>query len=212
MFDSPAGSARHRRPTRAPGTIRAAITSLPATAIIGATLSGNAGATPPIGPVAGPGPIGALTGPLARPHGSSTAIVILGYGLLPDGTMRPELGNRLRAGYVQALLASQSPVVVTGGNPRNGVTEAAAVTDQLVHRGLPPPRVHQENAAATTVQNARNSAPIVRALGARDAVLVTSQDHIGRAARSFVDAGVPVTATLTPHQIPDFVTALTPDR
>ncbi|WP_442790693.1 hypothetical protein [Nocardia sp. NBC_01329] len=47
------------------------------------------------------------------------------------------------------------------------------MTDRLIHRGIPPQRVHQENTAATTLQNARDSAPIVRALGARDAVLRT---------------------------------------
>ncbi|MGW5381924.1 YdcF family protein [Nocardia sp. NPDC003963] len=212
MFRSYTGSGRHRRPTRIPTAIRAGLTSLLATAALGMTLSGNAGATPPPGPAGDAGLIDALTGPLARPHGPDTAIVILGYGLRPDGSMRPELVDRLRAGYIQALLAPRSPVIVTGGNPRNGVTEAAAMADWLIARGIPPQRVHQENAAATTVQNARNSAALVHALGARDAVVVTSPDHIGRAARNFVAAGIPVTATLTPHQIPDFVAALTPDR
>ncbi|MEU7221761.1 hypothetical protein [Nocardia iowensis] len=33
------------------------------------------------------------------PQGPETAIVIPGYGLLPDGSMRPELINRLQAGH-----------------------------------------------------------------------------------------------------------------
>ncbi|MFX5922296.1 YdcF family protein, partial [Acinetobacter baumannii] len=78
-------------------------------------------------------------------RGPDTAIVVLGYGLLPDGAMRPELVERLRAGYAQALLAPASPIIVTGGNPRNGTTEAAAMADWLVARGIPPARVHRDD-------------------------------------------------------------------
>ncbi|WP_280436419.1 YdcF family protein [Nocardia carnea] len=179
-------------------------------AAITAGLCGPAGAAPtaPGGLPAGIDSL--LTGPLTRVHGPGTAIVILGYGLLPDGTMRPELVDRLRAGYVQALIAPQSPVIVTGGNPRNGVTGAAAMADWLIRHGLPVCRVHQESAATMTVQNAQRSAQLIHVLGARDAVVVTSDNHIGRAADSFTAAGVPIAATLTPGRIPDFVAAWGP--
>lgn len=198
---------RHRRRNPA---LRTGLTTALTAAAITAGLCGPAGAAPipPSGPPAGIGDL--LTGPLTRLHGPGTAIVVLGYGLHPDGTMRPELVDRLRAGYVQALLAPQSPVIVTGGNPRNGVTEAAAMADWLVRKGLPAYRVHQEPAAATTVQNARLSAHLIHTLGAREAVVVTSENHIGRAADSFTAAGVPVAATLTPRQIPQFVLAWGP--
>ncbi|NKY55025.1 YdcF family protein [Nocardia flavorosea] len=194
---------RHRR--RRHRSLRAALTTALTAAAISAGLCAPVAAVPTL-PGGLPAGIGDLpTGPLPRVHGPGTAIVILGYGLLPDGTMRPELVNRLRAGYIQALLAPHSPVIVTGGNPRNGVTEAAAMAEWLVGHGLPAHRVHQEPAAATTVQNARRSAQLIRALGVHDAVVVTSEDHIDRAADSFTAAGVSVAATLTPRQIPGFV-------
>ncbi|MBF6347795.1 YdcF family protein [Nocardia flavorosea] len=193
----------HRR-RRAPG-FRTVLTTALTAAAITAGLCGSAGATP-IVPDGLPTGIGELpNGPLMRAHGPGTAIVILGYGLLPGGTMRRELVERLRAGYVQALLAPLSPVIVTGGNPRNGVTEAAAMAAWLIRHGLPAQRVHQEPAAATTVQNAQRSAQLIHALGAYDAVVVTSENHIDRAAASFTAAGVPVAATLTPRQIPKFI-------
>jgi hypothetical protein len=52
------------------------------------------------------------------------AIVILGYGLKPDGTMREILRRRVLTGLIVAQFFPQSPVIVTGGNPQNGKTEA----------------------------------------------------------------------------------------
>ncbi|WP_278265231.1 YdcF family protein [Nocardia sp. AG03] len=152
--------------------------------------------------LAGPGPAAAVA-PLGV-RGPETAIVILGYGLLPDGSMRPELVDRLTAGYVQAVLAPLSPIVVTGGNPHNGVTEADAMTAWLVEHGIAAERIHREPQADSTVQNALFSAMILREIGARDAVIVTSADHIDRAVANFLGAGVQVVSAVTPEQVPPF--------
>lgn len=151
--------------------------------------------------------------PSAQPlgfRGPQTAIVVLGYGLLPDGEMRPELISRLHAGYVQALLAPLSPIIVTGGNPRNGVTEAQAMADWLIGHGIPAERVHIEAEAVSTAQNAERSARIMRDIGMRDAVVVTSADHIDRATALFGDAGVAVIATVTPEKVPPLVWEFVP--
>ncbi|MQY21338.1 YdcF family protein [Nocardia macrotermitis] len=140
--------------------------------------------------------------PLTAGYGADTAIVILGYGLQPDGSMRPELIQRLEAGYVQAILAPAAPVIVTGGNPHNGVTEAQAMAGWLVAHGIPADRVHTESRAETTVQNATYSQHVMESIGARSAVVVTSSNHLGRAVGDFVGAGIPVIGTLTPDQAP----------
>ncbi|SUD48065.1 DUF218 domain [Nocardia otitidiscaviarum] len=132
----------------------------------------------------------------------NTAIVVLGYGLLPDGSMRPELINRLHAGYVSAVLSPAAPVIVTGGNPRNGVPEAAAMAEWLIARGIPPQRIHVETQANSTVQNAAFSAKVMAAIGATTAILITSADHIGRALSNFQAAGISVVATMTPDETP----------
>ncbi|MGW4350829.1 YdcF family protein [Nocardia sp. NPDC004582] len=131
-----------------------------------------------------------------------TAIVVLGYGLLPDGQMRPELMARLYAGYVSALLSPQAPVIVTGGNPQNGVTEADAMADWLVERGIDRNRIHTETKANSTVQNAAFSAHLMDVIGAHAAILITSADHIARALTNFRAAGISVVATLTPDSAP----------
>ncbi|GAB2656548.1 YdcF family protein [Nocardia goodfellowii] len=135
-------------------------------------------------------------------RGPGTAIVVLGYGLLPDGAMRPELIARLRTGFVQALLAPAAPIIVTGGNPRNSVTEASAMAEWLIAHGIPAERIHLEPDATCTVENAAHSARLMHEIGAQDAVVVTSADHIDRAADDFAAAGVAVSGTLTPEQVP----------
>ncbi len=116
------------------------------------------------------------------------------YRLLPDSSMGSELVNRLQAGYLQALVAPHSPVIVAGGNPRDGITEAAPMTARPLRRGFPSHRVYQETTAFDTVGNAERSATLLHCLGARDAVVVTSPNHIARTVRGFLTAAVPVAA------------------
>ncbi|MGW5311296.1 YdcF family protein [Nocardia thailandica] len=137
---------------------------------------------------------------LPSTYGPDTAVVILGYGLTPEGTLREELVRRLRAGLMQAVFAPLSPVIVTGGNPQSGVREADAMADWLVANGLPEARILREPEAASTVENARRTADLLREHGLRDAVLVTSGDHLARARAAFLDAGVTVAGARTPEQ------------
>ncbi|MEV6363363.1 YdcF family protein [Nocardia asteroides] len=139
---------------------------------------------------------------LPETYGPETAIVVLGFGLLPDGTMRAELGNRLHAALIQAFMSPSSPVIVTGGNPRNGVTEAQVMADWLTTRGVARQRVFTETQAGSTVQNAFFSAKLMEVLGVHKAVLITSADHMRRALDNFVAAGIPVVATMTPDVAP----------
>lgn len=137
-----------------------------------------------------PNPFPAIQGP-------STAIIVLGYGLLPDGRMRPELINRLQATVVQSWVSPLSPIIVTGGNPQNGITEAAAMQGWLQANGVPAQRVHAEHRAGSTVGNALNSVPLARSLGAGGAIVVTSANHIRRATVDFNVAGLPVVGAMS---------------
>ncbi|MBL1075326.1 YdcF family protein [Nocardia sp. 2] len=146
---------------------------------------------------------GDMNGPrLPALFGPSTAIVVLGYGLWADGTMRPELIDRLRAGYVSALLSPDAPMIVTGGNPQAGVPEATAMAEWLIAHGIDRSRIHAETQANSTVQNALYSAEVMQDINARSVILVTSADHIARATWDFQAAGIPVVATLTPEEAP----------
>ncbi|MBF6209831.1 YdcF family protein [Nocardia puris] len=140
---------------------------------------------------------GTLPNPLPALVGPQTGIVVLGYGLLPDGALRPELVNRLTAAWLQAVASPFSPIVLTGGNPRNGIAEADAMAHWLIGRGIPASRIHIENRAGSTVQNALFSTRILRDIGATSAVVVTSPNHIRRAVADFIVAGTRVVGATT---------------
>ncbi|AHH18060.1 hypothetical protein NONO_c32730 [Nocardia nova SH22a] len=141
--------------------------------------------------------VGTLPNPLPAIAGPQTGIVVLGYGLLPDGSMRPELVSRLTAAWMQALAAPMSPIVVTGGNPQNGVPEAAAMAGWLIGHGIPASRVLVEDRANSTVQNALFGSQMLRDAGATSAIVVSSPNHIRRAVADFIVAGTRVVGATT---------------
>lgn len=135
--------------------------------------------------------------PAAVKDFSKPAIVILGYGLEPNGTMRPILRRRVITGLTVAQFFPQSPIIVTGGNPRNGVSEAAAMRRMLLVLGFPDHRIIVEDRANSTVQNARFSVPLAEKAGTSGIILVTSSTHQDRADGNFVDAGANLLATVS---------------
>jgi uncharacterized SAM-binding protein YcdF (DUF218 family) len=128
---------------------------------------------------------------------SKPAIVILGYGLKPDGTMREVLRRRVLTGLIAAQFFPQSPIIVTGGNPKNGNTEAGQMRKMLMLHGLPDNRIIVEDKANSTVQNARFSVPLAKEAGTSGIILVTSTSHQGRADGDFADAGGNILATVS---------------
>jgi uncharacterized SAM-binding protein YcdF (DUF218 family) len=128
---------------------------------------------------------------------SKPAIVILGYGLTPDGTMRAILRRRVLTGLIVAQFFPQSPVIVTGGNPQNGKTEAGQMRNMLMLLGFPANRIIVEDKANSAVQNARFSVPLAKQADTSGIILVTSTTHQGRADGDFADAGGNILATVS---------------
>ncbi|MGC4933259.1 YdcF family protein [Gordonia sp. DT30] len=133
----------------------------------------------------------------ARPVSGNPAIVILGFGLSPEGKPAPELIKRLEAGRAQALSSPSAPIVVTGGKPQNGATEASVMRKWLIANGVAPARIATEETSVSTVSNAQNTAGLLTARHISDVVLVTSPNHIRRAAADFAAAGLTVTQSIT---------------
>ncbi len=147
------------------------------------------------------------------PASGQPAIVILGYGLGADGTMAPELVKRLTAGKAQADAAPSLPIVVTGGVPKKGITEASAMKKWLVANGVDASRVTTEDKSVSTVSNAQNTAAILGARGIADIVLVTSPNHIRRAAADFAAVGLKVSGSVTtPTDMAKYLKPLTKDQ
>ena len=142
--------------------------------------------------------------PAAAKDFSKPAIVILGYGLNDNGTMRTILRRRVLTGLAVAQFFPQSPIIVTGGNPRNGRTEAGQMRNMLVLLGFPADRILVEDKASSTVQNAQFSVPLAERAGTSGIILVTSTTHQDRADGNFADAGANVLATVSyPDGNPD---------
>ena len=66
---------------------------------------------------------------------------VLGYGLNPNGTMRTILRRRVLTGLTVAQFFPQSPIIVTGGNPQSGNTEAGQMAGMLRLLGFPDDRI-----------------------------------------------------------------------
>ncbi|MEU6580318.1 YdcF family protein [Nocardia sp. NPDC046763] len=152
--------------------------------------------------------VGTLPNPIPAIAGPQTGIAVLGYGLLPDGSMRPELVNRMQAAWLQAIASPMSPILVTGGNPQNGITEAAAMQGWLIAHGIPASRILADHRAESTVQNALFGVQMLEDAGATSAIVVTSPNHIRRAVADFIVAGIPVIGATT--SLEQFVSQLPP--
>ncbi len=129
----------------------------------------------------------------------TTDIVILGAGLFPDGAVRPVLEERLRTGFRLANEYPTARIIVTGGVPQNGRTEARAMGDWLRGAGVAPHRSTAEGVAASTVQNAPYAHRFFRDRGTTGAVVVSNDFHLKRAVLNFrqaVDGRIPVTGVV----------------
>ena len=129
----------------------------------------------------------------------TTDIVILGAGLYPDGGIQPVLEERLRTGLRLAREYPTARIIVTGGMPQNGRTEARAMGDWLRGAGIPGFRITEEGLSASTVQNAQYTDRIFRDRGTTGAVVVTNDFHLKRAVLNFrqaVDGRIPVTGVV----------------
>ncbi len=125
------------------------------------------------------------TVPEGLPEDNSVAIVILGFALNADGTMKEELIGRLQTGLNIANAYPNSYVVVTGGgtaanNP--DVTEGGLMGAWLLEQGLAEDRLIIENKAPNTVGNAENTYKILATEYPQvdSFVMVTSDYHVPR--------------------------------
>ena len=95
--------------------------------------------------------------PDGLPDSDELCIVVLGFQLNPDGTMRNELIERLTVVLHSAEKYPNAYIVCTGGgtafeNP--SATEAGEMAKWLIAQGIDPKRVIVEDNSLTTAQNA----------------------------------------------------------
>lgn len=116
----------------------------------------------------------------------SLCIVVFGYSLNSNGSMKPEMLDRLKVAVQAAQQYPNAYIAVTGGETAGirGVSEAAVMAIWLMNNGIPEDRILLEKDAFSTTENARN----VCAMLARDypqvkqLAVVTSDYHSALAA------------------------------
>ncbi len=121
--------------------------------------------------------------PDGLPDTDELCLVVLGFQLEPDGTMRRELVERLQVARRSAEKYPNAWIVCTGGGTAaadESATEAGKMAEWLIGQGVAPERVIVEDRSLTTAQNAiytfallAKNAPQVKQLA-----IVSSDYHI----------------------------------
>ena len=116
------------------------------------------------------------------PQDDSLCVVVFGYGLGADGSIQPELEDRL---YVALNAARQYPdayVAVTGGQTSEvaGVTEGGQMAVWLRAQGVAESRLIVEDQALSTTQNAANTYKLLTSAypQVKTLAVVTSDYHV----------------------------------
>ena len=116
------------------------------------------------------------------PQDDSLCIVVFGYGLGADGSIQPELEDRL---YVALNAVRQYPnayVAVTGGQTSEvaGVTEGGQMAAWLRAQGVAESRLIVEDQALSTAQNAANTYKLLTSAypQVKTLAVVTSDYHV----------------------------------
>lgn len=117
-------------------------------------------------------------------------IVILGYALDDSGTMRSPLIGRLEKGVAMYRMNPEAEIIVTGGVPKQGVTESYLMKKYLVERGIPASKILIEDRAKDTVGNAVFSNKIMAMLGTKTVTLISSASHVRRGVAVFKEVSV----------------------
>ena len=121
--------------------------------------------------------------PEGLPDTDELCLVVLGFQLEPDGSMRPELIERLKVALACAEQYPRALIVCTGGGTASenpSATEAGKMAEYLTENGIAPERIIVEDRSQTTAQNAAFSCAILEAQypQVRKLAILSSDYHI----------------------------------
>lgn len=123
--------------------------------------------------------------PDGLPEDDSLCIVVLGYALAADGSMREELIGRMKVALASAQKYPNAYILCTGGptaSEKPKTSEAEAMAKWLIYNGISEDRIILEEESLSTAQNAIHSCEILFSQypQVRHLALVTSDYHIRR--------------------------------
>ena len=118
------------------------------------------------------------------------AIIVLGAQVRPYGSPSVQLGWRLDAAE-EAYRQKAVPVVVCGAQGKDEpMTEAEAMKQYLVGKGVPETDILTDPESFNTNQNLRNAAELLKNVpGVRKVLIVTSDYHVPRSLAIAKDLG-----------------------
>ena len=133
--------------------------------------------------------------PDTLPQDESLCLVVLGFQLLPDGDMAPELLGRCELALACAQQYPHAYLAVTGGGTafkNKEVTEAGVMADWFVEHGIAPERIIREDRSQTTDQNAVNTCAILAEQYPQihSVVVITSDYHVPLGCLMFTEAAL----------------------
>ncbi|UXI03789.1 YdcF family protein [Photobacterium sp. TY1-4] len=113
-------------------------------------------------------------------HEADHALVTLGYKLQPGGALAPALIARLALTKTLAQRFPASSILVTGGMPQQGKTEARQMKLWLCEQGIDEQRIIEEPLATNTIENARFSLAQLQQRNIRAVTVISSEAHVQR--------------------------------
>jgi uncharacterized SAM-binding protein YcdF (DUF218 family) len=113
------------------------------------------------------------------------AIVVLGTPADGDGNPTPQMLDRVTEAVREYDRGIAPRLIVSGGAAHNRFVEADVMAHVAEAQGVPSSAIFAEDKAQDTIQNACNSARILRDHGWRSVEVVTSPAHVPRAALIF---------------------------
>lgn len=128
--------------------------------------------------------------PDGLPEDDSLCIVVMGYYLKPNGSMRDELYDRLQVTLASALKYPNAYIMCTGGGTASDnkkLTEAGQMAKWLIKQGVDPSKVIVEDNALSTIENATYGCDLLyrEYPQIRNIAVITSDYHIYRSCLYF---------------------------
>ena len=122
--------------------------------------------------------------PDGLPDDDSLCLVVLGFQLNANGTMKPELEERLKVTLAAAEKYPQALIACTGGPTavsEREATEAGKMAEWLEENGVDPARIIAEDQSLTTAQNAIYTLKILAEQypQVEQIAIISSDYHIG---------------------------------
>jgi uncharacterized SAM-binding protein YcdF (DUF218 family) len=142
---------------------------------------------------------------------SGDCIVMMGQGARKDVITvdgQGELTSETAVNVITALKLYNKlklPIILTGGAPegeQGAGNESQISKRDLIAMQVPEDKIIMDDKSRTTQENAKNSAVILKKMGYKHPILVTSSNHMARSVELFKKEGIEVLALPTQYEAP----------